>query len=58
MSVSCIDVMMLRLFWLGEAKRPGLFPRFYHDDLAPDILRLLRHPDRACCGANELDKGS
>src|ERR1700733_7395675 len=32
MSVSCIDVMMLRLFWLGDAKCPGLYPRFYEDD--------------------------
>jgi hypothetical protein len=60
MSVSCIDMMMLRLFWLGviEAKRPELSPRFFQVDLAPSILRFLRHPEGACCGASELDEGS
>jgi hypothetical protein len=55
MSLSCIDLMMLRLFWLGEAKRPGLFPRFYHVDYAPSILRFLCRPEGACGGASELD---
>jgi hypothetical protein len=59
MSVSYIDVMILRLFWLGvyEAKRPGLFPRFFEDDLAPPILRFLSRPKGACCGASEMDEG-
>ena len=43
--------MMLRLFWLGEAKRPGLFPLFFHVDYAPSILRFLRRPEGACGGA-------
>jgi hypothetical protein len=49
MSVSCIDVMMLRLFWLGviEAKRPELSPRFFQVDLAPSILRFLRRAEGA-----------
>jgi hypothetical protein len=60
MSVSCIDLMMLRLFWLGviEAKRPGLSPRFFEDDLAPPILSFLCRREGACCGASELDEGS
>ena len=58
MSVRCIEVVMLRLFWLGEAKRPGLSPRFYEKDYAPDILGFLRRPEGACCGGSELDEGS
>ena len=51
-------MMVLRLFWLGviEAKRPELSPRFFQVDLAPPILRFLRRPEGACCGASELDK--
>ena len=45
--------MMLRLFWLGEAKRPGLFPRFYEHDFAPFILRFLSRPEGAYRGASE-----
>ncbi|KAN0117959.1 hypothetical protein V8E52_005546 [Russula decolorans] len=35
--------LALILFWLGviEAKRPGLSPRFFEDDLAPPILSFL-----------------
>ncbi len=58
MSVSFIDVMMLRLFWLGEAKRPGLFPLFYQVDWAPSILRSLCRLEGAYCGTSELDEGS
>jgi hypothetical protein len=60
MSVSCVDVRMLRLFWLGviEAKRPELCPLFFQVDLAPSILRFLRRPEGGCCGASELDEGS
>jgi hypothetical protein len=53
MSVRCIEVVMLRLFWLGEAKNPELYPRFYKDDYAPPILGFLCRPDGACCGASE-----
>ena len=58
MSVSCIDVMMLRLFWLGviEAKRPELSPGFFEVDLAPPILRFLCRGEGACCGASESDE--
>ena len=58
--MSGIDVMMLRLFWLGviEAKRPQLSPRFFQADLAPPILRFLCCPEGACSGVNELDEGS
>jgi hypothetical protein len=58
MSVSCIDMMILSLFWLGviEAKRPELSPRFFQVDLAPPILRLLCRLEGACCGASELDE--
>ena len=46
--MSRIDVMVLRLFWLGviETKRPELFPRFLQVDLAPSILIFLRRPGR------------
>jgi hypothetical protein len=57
MSVGCIDVMMLRSFWLGviETKRPELSPLFFQVDLA---LRFLCRLEGACCGASELDEGS
>ena len=59
MSVSCIDVMMPRLFWLGviEAKRPEISPRFFQVDLAPPILSSLCRPEGACCGASVSDEG-
>jgi hypothetical protein len=59
-SVGCIDVMMLKLFWLGviEAKRQKLSPRFFEVDLTLSILRILCRPEGACCGASELSEGS
>ena len=58
--MSGIDVMLLRLFWLGviEAKRPEISPVFFEVDLAPPILRFLCRGEGACCGASELDEGN
>jgi hypothetical protein len=38
-----VDLMVLRLFWLGviEATRPELCPSFFQVDLAPTILRSM-----------------
>lgn len=59
MSVSCIDLMVLGLFWLGviETNRPELSPGFFLVDLAPPILRFLCRSEGAYCGAcEELDE--
>ncbi len=60
MYVSLIDLMMLRLFWLGviEATRPELSPRFFQVDLALSILGSLCRLEGAYCGTSELDEGS
>ncbi|KAI0281185.1 hypothetical protein BGY98DRAFT_225091 [Russula aff. rugulosa BPL654] len=42
-------IFALILFWLGEAKRPGLFPLFFHVDYAPSILRFLCRPEVYIC---------
>jgi hypothetical protein len=52
------DVLLVRLFWLGEIKdeRPEFCPRFFKVDLAPHILEFLSRDDGEFCG--ELMNGA
>lgn len=45
-----IDIMALRLFWLGvvEATRPESCPLFFQVDLAHPILRFTCRPEGGC----------